>query len=247
MELNIDSKAVVVFTNKLDKMHKSVLPNVIRTTLNSAAYYVKKTTMPKESKVFTQRNPTFFKATSKVQQATGFDIKSMKAIVGFMPQGGAKEKGGATEDLKQQEDSGSIDHRSFIPLKGARVSGNWNKNVSVKMRMAVIKSKIADAKKSNAKTNAGRFFSTAWHVGKGGFVLSNWRNKQGNRILMRIDSLNRSGGNSDVKYTNVYSVKGNRSVKVKATNFMKKASTESANKLELLFIENAKKQIAKLK
>ncbi len=248
MELNIDSSAVVVFTNKLEKMHKSSLPVAIRGALNNAAFDVKQNTMPKEAKVFTERNKTFFKSTSKVQPATGFNIRSMKSTVGFIPSGGAKEKGGATEDLKQQEDSGQIAHRAFIPLKGARVGGDWNRGVSAKMRMAVIKSKIADAKKSNGKTNAGRFFSTAWHVGNGGFVLSNWRNKQGNRMLMRIDSLKRNdSGNSEVKYENVYSVKGGRNVKVKGTHFMRKASTESADKLELYFVEQAKKQFVKIK
>jgi len=246
MQLNINSSAVVVFTNKLEKMHRSALPVAIREALNVAAFDVKKNTMPKEAKVFTQRNPTFFKSTSKVQPAKGFDIKSMKSIVGFMPQSGAKESGGATEDLKQQEDSGTIGHRSFIPLAGARAGGNYNRRVSNKMRLAVIKSKIVDAKKSKARTKAGQFFSSAYHVGVGGFVLSAWKNKHGNRLLMSIEGINRINGQTKVKYKPVYAVKSNRSVKIQATHFMRKASTESSNKIEQAYITAAEKQIQRL-
>lgn len=247
MELNINSEAVVAFTNKLEKMHRSALPLAIRGALNAAAFDVKTRTMPKEAKVFVQRNPTFFKSTSKVDMANGFNVNTMQSVVGFLPQTGAKESGGATKDLEQQEYSGEIGNRSFIALKGARAGNSFNRRVKNKMRLAVIKSKIVDAKKSKARTNSGKFFSSAQYVGVGGFVLSNWRNKQGNRLLMSIDSIKRDGGNSKVKYTPVYSVKGNRSVKVKSTKFMRKASTESANKIELYFIEQAERQIAKLK
>lgn len=246
MQLNIDSKAVVTYTNTLEKMHRSALPVAIRGALNAAAFDVKKNTMPKEANIFVKRNPTFFKSTSKVQPATGFDIKSMKSVVGFMPQSGAKESGGATEDLKQQEDSGKIEHRAFIPLAGARSGGNYNRRVSNKMRMSVIKSKIVDAKKSKARTKAGQFFSSAIHAGVGGFVLSSWRNGKGSRMLMRIDGISKTATGNKVKYKHVYSVKGGRDVQVKATHFMSKASNESANKIEAAYIKEAKKQIERL-
>lgn len=246
MQLNINSSAVVVMTNKLEKLHRSALPVAIREALNMAAFDVKKNTMPKDAKVFTQRNPTFFKSTSKVQPATGFSVKTMKSIVGFMPQSGSKESGGATEDLQQQEESGTIGHRSFIPLAGARSGNNYNRRVSNKMRLAVIKSRIIDAKKSKARTKAGQFFSSAWHVGAGGFVLSSWKNKHGNRLLMSIEGIKRLGGNTKVKYKPVYAVKSNRSVKIGATHFMSKASTTSANKIERAYIAAAEKQIQRL-
>lgn len=258
MQLNINSSAVVVFTNKLEKLHKSALPVATREALNTAAFDVKKNTMPKEAKVFTQRNPTFFKSTSKVQPAKGFDIKSMKSIVGFMPQSGAKESGGATEDLKQQEDSGTIGHRSFIPLAGARAGGNYNRRVSNKMRLAVIKSKIVDAKKSKARTKAGQFFSSAWHAGKGGIVIGN-KMSNGSRMLLRINSVTRikktvttkagktyTAGNTVVNSTPIYSLKKNRVVKIKQTKFMQKASLESQKIIEQAYITAAEKQIQRL-
>ena len=80
MKLNIKSDAIVKHVNTLEKMHKSALPLVIRQTLNSAAFDVKKVTMPKEASAnFDKRNPNFFKANSKVDQAKGFNISSIRS------------------------------------------------------------------------------------------------------------------------------------------------------------------------
>src|ERR1035437_10094141 len=108
MFLNINSDKVVMHTATLERLHKSALPVAIRRALNSAAYDVKTDTMPLEADIFIHRSPTFFKATSKVAPATGFNIQSMKSTVGFIPSAGAKESGGATKDLAEQEDSGFI-------------------------------------------------------------------------------------------------------------------------------------------
>jgi hypothetical protein len=243
MFININSDAVVRHTATLERISRSALPVAVRQTLNMTAMNVKQKTMPLTSELFVHRNPTFWGATSKVNFAQGFDINSMQSEVGFLPQGGAKEVGGATQDLEQQENAGSIEHRAFIPLAGARVAGSFNRRVTDKMRLKAIKSKIVDAKKSNAKTNAGKWFSSAMFAGKGGFVLSAWRNSRGNRMLMRIDSATKG----DIQYTPVYSVKGGRNVNVKATHFMKKASLMSASEMEQFFILNAEKQIAKIR
>ena len=84
MILNINSNAVVSYTNTLEKLHKSAFPVAIRETLNSAAFDVKKNTMPLSAKKsFIERQPTFFKANSKVDKATGFNTSTMKSTVGF--------------------------------------------------------------------------------------------------------------------------------------------------------------------
>jgi len=198
------------------------------------------------AKRFVPRAPTFFKATSKVNPAKGLDINSMQSVVGFLPQTGIKESGRATEDLKQQEDSGAIEHRSFIPLKQARAGGSYRRRVVNKYRLAAIKSLIKDSKNSTAATNAGKFFSTAQHAGKGGFVIGTKKNSKGNRFLLRINSIVKRNGKTVVKSTPIYAVKTNRSVRVKRTKFMHKASVMSAVKTEGFYIKEAEKQIAKL-
>jgi|GEM_PF-1257423 len=245
--IDINSNAVVRHTARLERMHRSALPIAVRGSLNSAAFDVKKDTMPMEAKVFIHRAPTFFKATSKVNPAKGFDIRTMQSMVGFLPQSGSpKEKGGATEDLQQQEHSGTIGHRAFIPLKQARAGGSWNRRVTNKNRMSAINDKIVDSKNSAGRTKAAKFFSSAKHAGKGGLVIGNKTNGKGNKLLLRINSITRSGGRTIVNSTPLYSVKGKRAVKIKQTKFMEKASLLSAAKVEKYYIIEAQKQIAKL-
>jgi hypothetical protein len=245
MYLNINSDAVVAFTNKLEKLHRSALPVSVRAGLNAAAFDVKKRTMPKTAKVFTQRSPTFFKSQSKVAPAKGFDIKTMQSEVGFIPSTGAKESGGATKDLEQQEKGGQIAKRAFIPLAAARAGGSYNRNVSAKNRMKLIRAKIRNAKNSAGKTNAAKFFSTAKFVGKGGVMIGS--GKTGSKYLYRINSITRKNGKTVVNSTPLYSVKKNRAVKIKQTKFMQRASLESSKLVEQAYIVEAQKQIAKLK
>jgi len=119
IELNINNTANVAFSNKLERLSKSALPVAVRTTLNSAAFDVKKNTMPEQvSKTFTERRKTFFKANSRVEMARGFNVESMQSKVGFINGG----KNQAVRDLEAQEEGGKIGGRSFVPMDTSRIS-----------------------------------------------------------------------------------------------------------------------------
>ena len=134
--VNINTDALVSFTNRLEKMRKYDLPVVINQTLNDAAYDVKSVTMPQlVSSEFDQRNKTFFKSTSQYERSKGFNINSQRSIVGFK---GKDTKAGAVRDLEQQERGGSIPQRDFIALNPARTSKSFNKNVKAKNRISNI-------------------------------------------------------------------------------------------------------------
>ena len=72
MQLNINSDAVVKFTNTLEKLHKSGLPVAIRESLNNAAFDVKKRTMPKAA-------GDTFKERSKMLGRLSHHLKSLEA------------------------------------------------------------------------------------------------------------------------------------------------------------------------
>ena len=75
MRLNVNSNAVVAFSNKLEKIGKSALPVAVRQTLNSVAFDAKKNTLLQTAgQSFTERRKNFFKATSRVSMAKGFEI-----------------------------------------------------------------------------------------------------------------------------------------------------------------------------
>lgn len=247
--LNINADAVVKHTLRLEKLNKRGLPYAVRNSLNSAAFDVKTNTMPKQAKAtFTERAPTFFKSTSKVNPATGYSLPNMQAVVGFVKGVKEKETGRATDDLEQQEDSGLIGGRAMIPMNPARAGKKYNRRVSNKNRLAAINSaKVVDAKNSNGKTRQAAFFSSAWFAGKGNYVISNVTTTNGNKMLMRVNSIVRKGGDTVVNSTPLYAVRKGRKVAVKRTSFMRKASTASAEKIERFYIEEAEKQIKRAK
>lgn len=238
MILNINTDALQQHTKRLEMLHRSALPSAVRGALNDAVFDVKTKTMLASAKTnFTERQPNFFKANSRFENATGWNIGTMKSTVGFV-EGGLK--GGdnyAVKDLDQQEHGGAIGHKTFIPLEPARVGKSKSKVVRANARLASIKN-IVKTRLATGKNKKERFVKSAVHAGKGGFVLSDG-------ILWRINSVKRKDGNTVFNKTALYSEKKGRSVNVKQTQFMEKASLKTANKLDLFYIKQAERQLRK--
>lgn len=240
MQLNINTTAVVAFTNTLEKLHRSALPSAIRDALNSAVYDVKTKTLLKNSdEKFTNRQPNFFKANSRFENAKGFNVNTMKATVGFVSTGLKGNNNFAVKDLEQQEKGGTIKRRSYVAMKTARSGNSPLKNVRASARLSNIR-KIVDSKKMSGRHDREKFRKSVHVAGVGGYVLGN-RNPA---ILWRVNSLRRTGS-LPFKLTPLYTFKQNRSVSVQPTNFMKTSSLQSGAKIEIFYIEKAKRQMAK--
>ncbi len=238
MQLNINTNAVV------EKMHKSAFPSAVRGALNKAVFDVKKNTMPSEAKkAFTQRSPNFFKANSRFENAQGFNVNSMKATVGFIPIAITGKNNHAVEDLEQQENSGTIEGRSYIAMKKARMGKGL---VRSNARMAALKNNIIDANKGKAKTAKQRYIRAAIMAVKlGKFVLGNkWK---GNQTLSRIDGISSTIKTRNLKISRIplYTFRKNRKITVAGTNFMKRASYESGLNIEKYYIQEAIRQFKK--
>jgi hypothetical protein len=240
MRLDVNSSGVFKFTRMLEKMQRSALPSAIRGALNKAVFDVKTNTMPASADVFTKRQPNFFKANSKFENASGFNVDSMKATVGFTEHGLKGGNNYSVKDLEQQEYGGDIDKKGFIPLAPARTGNNPGKSVRANSRLKSI-TKIVNPRDAKAKNAKQAFVKSVAFAGKGGFVLGNFNGKQ---ILWRVNSLKKVDGH--FKLTALYSFKQGRKAHVKATGFMRNASLDTAKKLESFYIEEAKRQIAKL-
>lgn len=237
MRLNINTDEVVKFTNKLEQMHRKHLPLSVRNTLNSAAFDVKQKTMPESAnKSFVNRNKNFFKATSRVEMAKGFDVHSMSAKVGFV--GG--ERNQAVRDLEQQEKGGKIEGRSFIPTDAARTGQSPVKMVAKRNRLNNI-NRIIDARKGRIQGNTPgqRFNKAVAKAGSGGLVLAPYKNEM---YLWRVNS-DKKTSDGKWKLTLLYTYKKGRSVKVDNTNFMRRATDKSSAKINQFFIREAKKQL----
>jgi hypothetical protein len=240
MKFNINSDAAVKFTNTLEKLHRSALPNAIRSALNSTAFDVKQNTMPAKAKdEFINRSPNFFKANSRVEMAKGWDLSNMKAIVGFTENGLQGGNNYAVKDLEQQEHGGTIKSKSFIPTDEARGSKSNAKPVRPVNRLSNVKNVVKANKKGAKKSD---FVKSAIHAGVGGHVIGNFIKKK----LFRIDSIKKSRGAIKIRKTAIYSFEDGRSVQVKATGFMRSASIQSANKMEMFYAIEANKQVKRL-
>lgn len=250
MILRYNSNALVVYTNKLEKLHKSAFPIAIRETLTAAAKHVKTVTMPKETAIFKKRQPTFFKANSRFEKAEGFVIDNMRATVGFVSSGlHHPSTNYAVKDLLQQEQGGVIHGRSFVAMRKAR---GGRGNVRAAFRLEEIKrSKVIRA--GGGRSKKQNFIRAAFVAAKlGGYVLGN-KDSRGSRTLSIINeiwgSTRRSNLRSSrklmIKRTALYRVKGKRVVKVNRTNFMQRAAMESALNINAFYIQQAQKQFAK--
>lgn len=251
--ININSSAVVRHTARLERLHRSALPVAVRQTLSKAAFDVKMRTMPAQAgKNFEKREPNFFKANSKVTPAKGFEIRNMKAVIGFVPMKGGNK---AVDELQQQEEGGNIGGRSFIATKEARTGGAWNRKVKSDLRLANIRrQKIVNAErvrfKGHYRNKKQRFIRAAImakkHYGKNAYVLGNkWGD--GNQTLSRIDRIfiDKKNGKIEIKRTPIYTYRKGRKITVARTNFMKRASMESGMNLNHWFQNFAIEQLKK--
>jgi hypothetical protein len=228
--LSVDTSELIDLTNRLERINRSAFPVAVRNTLNSAAFDVKQKTMPASAaESFVLRQKNFWKKTSRVEMARGFDTKTMHSEVGFVSLGGTNK---SVEDLEQQEKGGSINGRSFVALKQSRVGNSWKKNVKKENRISDI-SKIVSSRKMKGKSRGQRLKQAFATAGVGGHVLSE------SGFLFRIES---GLVNGRFQTTSLFAYKKKRKVTVKATHFMEKASDRSAKKLDEFYLIEANKQ-----
>ncbi len=256
MQVSIDMNNLRSYAKKLRALSKSAFPIAIRKTLNDAAFNTKLKTIPKKADAsFKKRQPNFFKANSKVVPAIGFNVSTMNADVGFFSNNLKGNNNLAVKDLEQQEHGGIIPRKTFIAESGAR-SGtglvkpnkrlgnipNLNSKVAVSSSKGMVRGKL-----QNIKSKKQMFIRAAFMAKKkfNGYVLGN-KNNNGSKTLSLITSISSNkSGSIKINRTPLYSINKGRTVKVHYTNFMKRASYESAMDMNKMFIANAQLQFKK--
>jgi hypothetical protein len=267
MRIRVDTSAFFEMNKVFTKIEKSAFPLAVRQTLSDAAFYTKKQTLLKVSnETFTIRQRNFFKANSRAEPAQGFDIDRMVATVGMWDQKLTKINGRhnyAVDELEQQEVGGDIDHKTFIPMTKARKGGKGV--VREKFRYSDIGSAkdIIRAQKGSltGRGRAGGHASKkqqfiraaimAQKMGKSVFM-GNKNPSKGSRTLFFINRLSIFSNiktrkrKLDIKVTPIYNVKKGRAIKVKKTDFMKRAALDASLQIDNFFMKNAHKQIDRL-
>lgn len=235
--LNVNADELIKFTNKLERVSRTAVPNAVRGTLNSLAFDVKKNTMPEQAgKAFVNRDKNFFRANSRVEMARGRKIHGMSSLVGFT-EGTIKGKD-AVEDLEQQEIGGRIKNRTFIPKKTARTGKSYSRMVARRNRLRNIK-RIVVVRDAPGSTHGEKFIRSAIHAGEKGFLLTQ-------NSLLRIDKITRKDGKWKFKITRLYSYKKGRTVKIrKAKYFMRDAVHETADKMNDIYFKEITREMDK--
>jgi len=235
-QLNINTDGCVVLTDRLERLNRSALPVAVRQTLNAAAFDVKKVTLPKSAENnFIKRSPNFFKIFSKVNKATGFNMRSMKAEVG-MTDNGKQSARTAVKNMDVQEGGGSIDSGSDY-LKASR-GGNNKKKVTRSNYFD--KSRIVKGPFKKATTTKSQFVASAFVAMRENKRMSISTSK--GRFLMQVKKVWKYKRRSAVKVSSKLLMKSRSQVNIRATNFSKEAAKMTSDKIEGFFAVEAQKQ-----
>lgn len=173
MQINVQIKDFAKYERTLNNLHRSAFPVAIRETLNEAAFYQKKMTLPKSwDDNFIVRHKTFLKSHSGVRKSVNtFEIDRMQSKVGTL------DKDLAGKQLSLHETGGNINNRAY-QKNAARVGGSINNRVRRVLRY----------KRFNAKKTPGAYIMSTRERGviirsKGGAILhfkggdkNNWKN-----------------------------------------------------------------------
>ena len=123
--ININDKELVELTNKLEKLHRSAMPTVVRGTLNDAAFDHRQEAIKKFKANFIIRKSTFITSHMTVNKCENtFKLSEMQAESGVK-----KGKSFAGDNLEKQEFSGVM-YKRDIPQTPARISESLTNLVS---------------------------------------------------------------------------------------------------------------------
>lgn len=239
-QLDVNTDAVMKFTDKLQDLHRSAFPVAVRQTLNDAAFDVKNITLTKSAaKNFIRRSPNFFKTFSKVEKASGFDVNSMRAIIGMSANGKQNAKT-AIDNMEKQESGGHIKEGASY-LKDAR-GGNNAKKVTKPNYFKNGRTLYGPSKKRSAKS---QFIANAF-MSKKMRARFSVKTKRG-RYLIQVTNIRRTkGGEIRIKSRALMKERKLKPANIKATRFMSEAAEMTTRKIETLYIKNANKQFARI-
>ncbi len=231
--IDVNMGSIVKFSDKLERIHRAAFPNTIRSTLNNAAFFTKqKTLLVETGRQFITRKPSFFRAFSRVQKATGFSIKNMRSIVGMT------DGSQSSINLQFQERGGTISGRDIIPMDAVRVGGNKTKVISKRQYLQNVKSKTINVDESKARTKKQRFVKSAIiaakKFGRDGYV-------ETDDSIVKITRTRKPFWRT----RKIYDKDSGRSVKLTRRPFLEPAAKKSQKMMPKWFVKEGKRQIAR--
>lgn len=238
MIIDVNNKEVRAFTIKLQQMHRSNFPIVVRQTLNDLAFDVKTVSLKQQyEKQFIRRDKTFLKSHSGVVKASGFNITSMKSEVGIIEKQGSEK---ASQGLGKQEYGQSV-KKPVVYMKSARSGSNKRKVVAGNYynKYQKIRGLHANVGRHTRKSN---FVASAIMAHKLGKLLM-WDSKSGQTIFLVQSIYLAANSQVDIKLKAIADYEDKRVLNLKARPFLQPASLLSHNKVNSFFLKNAQKRL----
>lgn len=247
--LNVNTNATIILTAKLERLNKQAFPSAVRSTLNDAAFAMKKGNILESAKKnMTVRNPSFFRKFTGVDRAKGFDVKSMQSQVGFINTDPDKKKGRKAIEGMEHNEVGGSDNTGSMYMKGARTGGSPDRLVKRKARFD--KDNVAGSKSRQKKQFIRNAFASV-KDNKPVFI----ETKKGTMLVQYKSVKKYKRGNKGkgiskgtFKFTSTILMRSRRlnAAHAKATHFNKEAALKTQKEIEVFYAKNAKYQFEKV-
>lgn len=168
---NINNVQVVELTNKLERLHRSAMPLVVRGTLNDAAFLARNKAISIFAANFTVRKKNFIRSHTGVNKSKNtFDIKQMVTEAGVI-----RGKSGPGDSLGLQEFGGTATDKKGIPTPSVRIGKSENKLISKRLYLKSLKGRGLISKNRKSRIVASNKAIIQYNKGKRFDVLYRFR------------------------------------------------------------------------
>lgn len=242
MRLDVNTNAAISLTAKLERLGKSGFPSAVRNTLNDSGFDMKRNTLLKSAKENFPglKSPTFFKKYTGVNKAQGFNVRTMKAVVGFLNASDPTVRR-AIEGMEKQEFGGIIDDglRYLKFSRGNRIKGK------VQAKNYYDKSKVISGKSKRKGTIKSKFVARMYRAYKENKPF--FMNTSKGNFLVTVKSLSssRESGKLDIKLNFLMMDRRIKKSKIRRTNFNREAAELTVPKMDAFYKKNAEYQFKK--
>jgi hypothetical protein len=241
IRMDVNTNANIILTAKLERLTKSAFPSAVRSTLNDAAFEMKKVNILASAKVnMTIRNPTVFKKFTGVKRASGFNVSSMYAEVGFIPKDGVS--GSKVPEGMEHNEVGGSDDTGAMYLGKARTSNSLKKRVRRAARFD--KTKLVKGRVSTKKRVSNTMNLISSFEEKRPTMI---KSKKGTFVVQVLDiQYNMGTKKHDFKLD--FLMRGRKKFKAnaKATHFNREAAIKTSKQIEGFYSANATFQFNKV-
>jgi len=246
--LNVNTKELIAYSAKLEKLNRSAFPSAVRNTLNEAAFTTKKNIPVHAAGKFVTRRKTFFKKFSRVEKASGFNINSLVSKAGIDSSVGQE----LLKNLEAHEEGGKIVGRKIVPHDEARTSNSSGKAVrSRNYANKVAAHNASRAFKSHSGSGSSKFVAAVFSTVKAGkrnmFLASGKTKGKSIGMIYSVKGLSKNVKTGKVRFKlkKIYTVRRSPDSSVSGKGYVRSSAIAASEKMSFSFKKHAEFQFLK--